>query len=127
VRNRNPSHAITHLAQKVANEALQCSEFVEVTNIQEQTAKEQVMSKLRINNIPEDASVADLANLFGGLHEVQKVVIHWGNEPHHEPPYAFVTLDSATAANSLDTLNDYILRGKRLKVRYANKPKDYPF
>jgi len=115
------------LAQKIANEAPECSEFVEVANIQEQRAKEQVMSKLRINNIPEDASFADLAKLFGGLHKVQTVVIHWGNEPHREPPYAFVTLDSATAANSLDTLNGFILRGKRLKVRYANKPKDYPF
>jgi hypothetical protein len=81
------------------------------------------MAKLRVENLPEDTSVADLIDLFGGVLEVQKVVIHGGDGP----PHAFVTLDSGTAANFLDVFSSFNWHGKRLKISHANRSKDYPF
>ena len=81
------------------------------------------MSKLRVENLPEDTSVADLIELFGGVLEVQKVVIHGGDGP----PHAFVTLDSSTSANFLDHFRSLNWHGKLLKISQANRSKDYPF
>lgn len=81
------------------------------------------MSKLRIDNLDEDTSIADLIDLFGKQGEIQKAAIYWGDGP----PHAFVTLDYGSAAGAMQFWNGRTWRGKRLRVCHANMPRRYRF
>jgi hypothetical protein len=81
------------------------------------------MSKLRIGNLDEDASIADLIELCRSEYGTPTgVVIHRG----HGVSHAFINLDERSAAYALE-MDGHIWRGRRLSICHANTPKRYRY
>lgn len=85
------------------------------------------MINIYVGNLSFQSTEEELHSLFSGHGEVSKVSIITDRDSGRSKGFAFVEMpDSAAAQKAIDALNDYELKGRKLRVNEAKPREERP-